>query len=1564
MYFNSGENRLNGWINAIRKNLSADGVDTVGMAIKLRGLCAVGHKTEDDGIKTAEGLTVRSLLYDCPESSLLWRTLYEVALFDGAFDSFYRILTDNCNSASDEVNVGAVKREINKLAPKINEKNIETRFPFIEDAIYIWASALGYKPVKATTLNTANIAESLLSGARFEKDDVLFKLNNALKVSASSALKTLIEYLIGKEEDKKSLRTQDKGVFEKITGYILLLDRYVARQTEAGEVTNKTLKEIDAFIYEVMAVASEISGKIRATESFTALHDELEYLRCELLNKKRLAERKKPEIELLNYLDFADDKLYSFIELLEASESISECSALINDCNALKCKAEALWRDFTDKCEETDALKLQKRYNTLISDFNRFVSEAGGKKLKIEKEIRKRDFNEMRAQFEAVITSTRIYAEQYETAKLSIVHSRSEARKLVSETNANISRLENLRGEANKRGKEFTSSVPMEQIDELKKLLEEYRRVAEAKSKDPSLVEVLDEGITIDKDGWNMTVDENLSVQFSLMDEDYSELMFDGGKSGGETTGVHDFSAYHKLVDSAVDVKRQPIFSDYGDITVYPYFKPFGYQVDSVRTMLSRFEGRGIFGDQVGLGKTLQALLTAHVMYKCGAIRNAVIVASKTNIAQWRSEAENKFRDENGEPMFELYPQGRELSYGFEELIKELKQDNATKTDALKIYFTTVGAIKGSASLKRIQQSNEAADYAYEATRLFKTSEIGDGFNPFKFDVSAEKNRKKLEYVADLLLKNYYAAVENDEAIKDASRLVRGGYSYSVQGKNTGGGEIVFQLRGADNCEPSDYDWDADKDWKITELTKGLSYNEVGKYNARLKQIRDRINEIDNELQTSQQNNLYNEQRLIDLLIFDEVQELLVGLGESKKDKDSAAIQEFIARIQKKYCILISATPIKNDLSDIFNLAYMVDKNRLGDTREEAEKRFYNGYCGGCRSLSQMANAKDSKKQFQTLNGLINSMFTRKRLYDKDVVASMRRQCATREEIEYAEARGRDDYGGEKFYKLVKALSLESAYAEHADEKTLAETDGYRKEIFPDVKQEDYHKYLGLILESINKSSKTVLMRLQVRHRQKQFTNIEIDICAVYLDRYDELLSLEKQNKYDKYWAETVYDCNLLCSYINRGLLDFYRARHDFSTVFLSDYIDWRRPVKRGEKVACSGRSKQQVMDMFADAFVPDDEEAFSGDGCDGAMLSRNDVILLQQSKVLYFETGVDNRRDMYRAIRKANQTFGEPRNIYINIGEDATAKYTADELVDLCRYSAGSGAASHRIISAKSAQKRTWKEQLFIDTWSDKGKPLVCDGKREDAAKFINFTRFSDRGAEEIPNNWNAIYFMDKEQKAGTDLNAANALVIAQLDIQGTYLDPLDMEQLIGRISRTGQTEECVLFTCLYNGDDKTNDEKFNAVYYDILTDKKGFDLFGSCQTEVDFVVPVVMACARRLFSPEHSYTQSEENTEKFAKDKSDFKAVFLGKKVPLNAEKFPELLRYAFDNKGKVRIFCTDNDWVEEDGGAELGADMVGSIDGAMQTRVLNPIEAIKKMIRVYAKVLSHETTVKKEK
>ena len=216
---------------------------------------------------------------------------------------------------------------------------------------------------------------------------------------------------------------------------------------------------------------------------------------------------------------------------------------------------------------------------------------------------------------------------------------------------------------------------------------------------------------------------------------------------------------------------------------------------------------------------------------------------------------------------------------------------------------------------------------------------------------------------------------------------------------------------------------------------------------------------------------------------------------------------------------------------------------------------------------------------------------------------------------------------------------------------------------------------------------------------------------------------------------------------------------------------------------------------------------------------------------------------------------------------------------------------------------------------------------------------------------NWNAVYFMDKTQIAGMNLNAANILVISQLDsyengLKLQYLDPLDIEQLIGRISRTGQTEECIVYTCLCNGDKPLtdDDQMFNETYYDILSDPNGFDLFGKSQTEIDFVLPVVMACARHMFSRAGSFVQGKIDEAAYNLSTADFKVIYESEEAQNKASKrlegvetFPQMLKFAIELEKEGKIIVNR-----------------GVADA--RKRTISVSSAIKILIQIYSRLLSH--------
>ena len=66
-------------------------------------------------------------------------------------------------------------------------------------------------------------------------------------------------------------------------------------------------------------------------------------------------------------------------------------------------------------------------------------------------------------------------------------------------------------------------------------------------------------------------------------------------------------------------------------------------------------------------------------------------------------------------------------------------------------------------------------------------------------------------------------------------------------------------------------------------------------------------------------------------------------------------------------------------------------------------------------------------------------------------------------------------------------------------------------------------------------------------------------------------------------------------------------------------------------------------------------------------------------------------------------------------------------------------------------------------------------------------------------------------------------------------------------------------------------------------------------------------MACMRRLFSKEFSLLESDVDSEKFKEDTSEFTAVYKNNYIPIpeNVEKFPQMLKYLYDNMNNIDIY-----------------------------------------------------------
>jgi superfamily II DNA or RNA helicase len=72
-------------------------------------------------------------------------------------------------------------------------------------------------------------------------------------------------------------------------------------------------------------------------------------------------------------------------------------------------------------------------------------------------------------------------------------------------------------------------------------------------------------------------------------------------------------------------------------------FEPFPYQVKATQATLSRFRGRGMLCDEVGLGKTIEAGLVLKEYLMRHMIERVLIITPPGLVEQWREELGQKF---------------------------------------------------------------------------------------------------------------------------------------------------------------------------------------------------------------------------------------------------------------------------------------------------------------------------------------------------------------------------------------------------------------------------------------------------------------------------------------------------------------------------------------------------------------------------------------------------------------------------------------------------------------------------------------------------------------------------------------------------------------------------------------------------------------------------------------------------------------------------------------------------------------------------------------------------------
>jgi SNF2 family DNA or RNA helicase len=69
----------------------------------------------------------------------------------------------------------------------------------------------------------------------------------------------------------------------------------------------------------------------------------------------------------------------------------------------------------------------------------------------------------------------------------------------------------------------------------------------------------------------------------------------------------------------------------------------FPYQEETARKVLKRFRGRALLADEVGLGKTIEALMVLKEYIERGMVKSAIVLTPASLVGQWKEELLEKF---------------------------------------------------------------------------------------------------------------------------------------------------------------------------------------------------------------------------------------------------------------------------------------------------------------------------------------------------------------------------------------------------------------------------------------------------------------------------------------------------------------------------------------------------------------------------------------------------------------------------------------------------------------------------------------------------------------------------------------------------------------------------------------------------------------------------------------------------------------------------------------------------------------------------------------------------------
>lgn len=819
-------------------------------------------------------------------------------------------------------------------------------------------------------------------------------------------------------------------------------------------------------------------------------------------------------------------------------------------------------------------------------------------------------------------------------------------------------------------------------------------------------------------------------------------------------------SKLEELLVAARQVKNQNFFGNIDVSTLakdYP-FVPFGYQIDNVNAMLNRFEGRGVFGDQVGLGKTVEALMTAHAMFKSGAIRNALLIVPEKTLNGWKDEINEKFPG-----IFKIHDCTGDffsdeltlLKDTFNRMAINKSNKNRAENDVyiitdemLKRNISALYDICNSANLSRYNQpiSKYDQDRLDSLTRdlanIKRFSSAQDfvnilkeyGYSRNRFDTLSYNalTKKTLETVIDLLetTKKKAGATNNLIILQSQQKL----------------------LAQIDDCI---------KEFQRYSRRLEREYSNAMWYDLK-NVLSSTVNPVANPT--------------IDLMIIDEIHafyesdEIVLMNPHQKLSGDSMTVTDYIARFEKKFCILLSATPIRTSLEDVFNLVYLADSKRFGNSKEAARNYFYNTVCrippDTKHPLNEIFNGGDEAAK-NNFFGLINNFFTRKHIYD--VAEQM--TGATKGRLE-SYKQMHTDHGKAVLDLLDRDIEskLAIAFRQDAIEEKAACT--YAEKLFNKWKQ-------GADLPKIEHYN---------RIDKEQFLKNAVD--AAIIDKLKKTGQMTIIEKDQRHWAYSNVNWN------RKGKCGIALYVADDDAVFLSVTGSFPKAYKRAAKVIVL---KDYLLEYFYS--LP------------GSFPTVSAHFLLTSFEDESFKQKSPNEKG--NMIKEIFPSF------IAGVCYDSTLCYLSKSIERGVRNSIGSAMAEKYCLNAKNDPDFPKHKVDYYPNTS-----TVC------------------------VQNYNQIAIVNEKHQAGINYQHYHTFIFAQMDLNGErLLEPVDIEQWIGRIHRTGQVKDCRIVTVLTTAmtdSDRNPEDEFLKWYYEVLADPSGLDLYGNNTPDIAFLQPIIVDILR----------------------------------------------------------------------------------------------------------------------